>query len=181
MIDILAPYCELVSDCGMRGRVGGTSVTIRKYNVILMSRLREFAHKLPVQNRYNSQNMSIITHTFYVTLPALHKQKETHCSLFLHLWLKRDTSDPPWDLWLWPLLQTPKMLFQLLLAMRLYFLVLCHPSTKYLWRKSLKSIYLNIKMILLTRKSSSGRFSENLAWTKTEDTTWWDTEVKIKQ
>lgn len=39
MIDIFAPYCELVSDCGMRGRVGGTSVAIKKYNVILMSRL----------------------------------------------------------------------------------------------------------------------------------------------
>lgn len=66
----------------------------------------------------------------------------------------------------WPLLQIPKVLFQRLLAMRLYFLVLCYPSTKYLWRKSLKSIYLNIKMILLTRKSSSGKFFRKFGMNK---------------
>lgn len=130
MIDIFAPYCELVSDRGTRGRVGGTSVAIKKYNVILMSRLFWNLHLNYLFKGTTVKTCLLLPATPCVTLPAL-PQPGSHALSIISAHVAGTWKDqihqeicdmrPPF--------QFPRVLFQLFPVMWLCFMILLYPSS----------------------------------------------------
>lgn len=86
MFDILVTCCELDSRRGMRGRVGGTSAAIKRYNVILVSRLSWICTYMTCLPRpgqkANGQNMSNVGSSWAFDLPRREQKGNFFCARY---------------------------------------------------------------------------------------------------